>query len=47
MKNIKTISIVIALIFIIGITFSGEVSAVGDAFSDADSFLGKRRTGVK
>lgn len=43
MKNIKKINIIIALILVASIIFSNGVQAVGNAFSDADAFLSKRR----
>lgn len=49
MKNIKIvkkINIIIAVVFIISIVFSNYSLAVGDAFSDADEFLGKRRLNI-
>lgn len=50
MKNIniiKKINIIIAVVFIISIMFSNYSLAVGEAFSDADSFLSKRKFSIK
>ena len=47
MEKMKKLSIVIVLIFIVGTMCSGEVMAVGQAFSDADEFLSKRRPSIK
>ena len=44
-KLIKKISIII-LILIIGVVVPNYSQAVGDAFSDADDFLGKRRPNI-
>ena len=47
MKNkIKKLNIIIILILIIGIIVPNYTQAVGDAFSDADDFLGKRRPNI-
>lgn len=46
-RIIKKINIIIALIFAVSIIFSNYSLAVGSAFSDADDFLGKRRTNIK
>ena len=43
---IKKINIIIILIFIISIVFANYSQAVGNIFSDADSFLGERRTNI-
>lgn len=46
-KIIKKINIILAVVFIITIMFSNHSLAVGDAFSDADNFLGKRRPNIE
>ncbi|MBO5412879.1 MAG: hypothetical protein J6A29_00980 [Clostridia bacterium] len=46
-KIIKKINVILAIIFIISIMFSNYSLAVGDAFSDADEFLGKRRLDIE
>lgn len=46
-KMIKKINIIIAVAFVISIIFSNYSLAVGSAFSDADSFLSKRRFNIK
>lgn len=49
MKNIKTIkkiNIIILVIVIISIIFSNYSQAVGNAFSDADEFLEKRKCSI-
>lgn len=42
MKLKKRINIIIILMFMIGFVFTNCVYALGDTFSAADDFLGKR-----
>ena len=46
-RIIKKINIIIALVFVVSIIFSNYSLAVGNAFSDAEEFLGKRRSYIK
>lgn len=47
LRTIKKINIIITLIFAISIIFSNCSLAVGNAFSDAEGFLGKRGSYIK
>lgn len=47
MKNvINKIMIIILILLIIGVITPNYSQAVGDAFADADDFLGKRRFNI-
>lgn len=46
-KIIKKINVILAVVFIISMMFSNYSLAVGEAFSDADNFLGKRRPDIE